>query len=40
MNTTMGAVDPDKLVMQHFITLLHTYTLKQSYDKNPIYGYL
>lgn len=40
MNTITGAADPDKLVMQHFITMLHTYTLKQSYDKNPIYGYL
>ena len=40
MNTTMVAADPDSLVMEHFIELVHTYTLKQSYYKNPIYGYL
>lgn len=40
MNTTMVAADSDLLVMQHFITMLHTYTTKQSYYKNPIYGYL
>ncbi|EIF8777419.1 hypothetical protein H1Y97_004329 [Escherichia coli] len=40
MNTTMVAADSDLLVMEHFIKLVHTYTLKQSYYKNPIYGYL
>ena len=40
MNTTMVAADHDALVMQHFIVLVHTYTTKQSYYKNPIYGYL
>ena len=40
MNTTMVAAESDSLVMEHFIELVHTYTLKQSHCKNPIYGYL